>query len=93
MRAVEKFYSVAEVSLLLSLCSKTVLEKIKARDLGTEVVNLGSELRPDYRVPASGINAWLESRRVFSVPGIAARSVGELRRKVLADGHRETVSG
>ena len=84
MRAVEKFYSVAEVSLLLSLCTKTVLEKIKARDLGEDVVNLGSELRPDYRVPASGINAWLDSRRIFSEPGIAARSTGELRRKVSA---------
>lgn len=90
MRAIEKFYSVAEVSLLLSLCSKTVLEKIHARELGTAVVNLGSDVRPDYRVPASGINAWLESRRVFSEPGIAARSVGELRRKVLAHGPRET---
>jgi len=81
MRAVEKFYSVAETALLLSLCTKTVIEKLKARDLGSDVVNLGSELRPDYRIPASGINAWLESRRVFLEPGIAARSTGELRRK------------
>jgi len=85
MRAVEKFYSVPETALLLSLCTKTVIEKLKARELGEEVVNLGTEQRPDYRIPASGINAWLNSRRVFSEaladPGIAARSVGELRRK------------
>ncbi len=87
MRAVEKFYSVAETALLLSLCTKTVIEKLKARSFGVEVVNLGSEARPDYRIPASGINAWLESRRVFSFSqdaGIAARSTGELRRKAAA---------
>ena len=81
MRAVEKYYSPAEVSLLLSLCTKTVIEKLKAGDFGEQVVNLGSELRPDYRIPASGMNAWLERRRVFTEPGIAARSAGELRRK------------
>ena len=81
MRAVEKFYSVHETALLLSLCSKTVIEKLKARAFGEAVVNLGSDLRPDYRIPASGINAWLDSRRVFSEIGISARSTGELRRK------------
>jgi len=84
MRAVEKFYSVAETALLLSLCTKTVIAKLKARELGEEVVNLGSEARPDYRIPASGINAWLAARRVFSEIGIAARSTGELRRKATA---------
>lgn len=83
MRAVEKFYSVSETALLLSLCTKTVIEKLKARELGEDVVNLGSDLRPDYRIPASGINAWLAERRVFSFStvGMAARSTGELRRK------------
>ena len=87
MRAVEKFYSVAETALLLSLSTKTVIEKLKARDLGEEVVNLGSDARPDYRIPASGINGWLEARRIFSFSqdaGIAARNIGELRRKVAA---------
>lgn len=86
MRAVEKYYSVAEACLLLSLCSKTVLERLKARELGEDVVNLGSEQRPDYRIPASGLNAWLDRRRVFSETsfpnGIAARTPGELRRKL-----------
>jgi hypothetical protein len=89
MRAVEKFYSVAECALLLSLCDKTVIVKLKAREFGADVVNLGSELRPDYRVPASGLNAYLAARRLFSdqtvniiPPGIAARTIGELRRKV-----------
>lgn len=86
MRAVEKFYSVAETALLLSLCPKTVIGKLKARELGEDVVNLGSEERPDYRIPASGINAWLARRRVFSELGIAARSPGELRRKAAEGG-------
>ena len=83
MKAVEKFYSVAECALLLSLCDKTVIGKLKAREFGAGVVNVGSEVRPDYRVPASGLNAWLESRRVFcEAPGISARTETELRRKV-----------
>lgn len=86
MKAVEKFYSVAECELLLSLCAKTVIVKLKAREFGADVVNLGTEQRPDYRVPASGLNAYLASRRVFSETveiGIAARTTGELKRKVL----------
>lgn len=84
MRAVEKFYSVAEVALLLGFCTKTVTKKLKAGDFGSEVVNLGSEQQPDYRAPASGVNSYLEARRIFlePEPGVAARSVGELRRKV-----------
>lgn len=81
MRAVEKFYSVAETALLLSMCTKTVIERLKSREFGEDVVNLASEARPEYRIPASGINAWLSRRRVFSELGIAARSEGELRRK------------
>lgn len=83
MRAVEKFYSAAETCLLLS-SRATVMRRLKAGGLGTDVVNLGSHEAPDYRIPASGINAWLESRRVFLEPGIMARGVGELRRKAAA---------
>jgi hypothetical protein len=81
--AVEHFYSVQAASLLLGLSTKTVLVKLKAGDLGRGVVNLGGSQRPDYRIPASGLNGYLNSRRVFSeTPApIATRSVGELRRK------------
>ena len=86
MKAVEKFYSVADCALLLSLCPKTVIVKLKAREFGDAVVNLGSELRPDYRVPASGLNGYLETRRLFRrvnlQVGVSARTAGELRRKV-----------
>lgn len=90
MAAVEKFYSVDETALLLSLCTKTVLHKLKTGEMGQEVVNLGSDIRPDYRIPASGINTWLQKRRVFSEPGISARSTGELRRKINASAGVET---
>lgn len=84
MKAVEMHYTVAQVSLLVGLCTKSVLAKVKAREFGADVVNLGSELRPDYRLPASGVNAFLASRRVFSESvGISARSTGEIRRKAL----------
>ena len=85
MRVVEKFYSIAETALLLSLSDKTVRRRLEAGELGVDVVNLGSDAQPDYRIPASGINAWLAARRVFLEPGITARSVGELRRKATAE--------
>jgi hypothetical protein len=80
MKAVEIFYTVQSVALLLGLCEKTVIVKLKAREFGAEVVNLGSMQRPDYRIPASGVNGYLTARRVFLDMGIPARSVGELRR-------------
>lgn len=75
------YYSVAEVSLLMRLHEKTVLLKMHDGEFGDGVVNLGTEAGPDYRIPASGVNAYLERRRIFREPGIAARSIGELRRK------------
>lgn len=85
MKAVEMYYSVTETAFLLRCCTKTVLEKLRGREFGDQVVNLASAERPDYRIPASGLNAFLERRRVFTEPpGVAARSEGELRRKVAA---------
>ena len=84
MKAVEMYYSVTEAAFLLRVCTKTVLGALKARALGDEVVNLGSPARPDYRIPASGLNGYLAARRVFPAPGTPARSPGELRRTVAA---------
>jgi hypothetical protein len=82
MKAIEMYYSVDAASIMLSVCSKTILRKIKSGELGKDVVNLGSDERPDYRIPASGINGLLDARRIFSDPSpIAARTEGELRRK------------
>jgi len=75
-------YTPAEVALLLRLCTKTVIQKMKSKEFGERIANVGSEERPDYRIPAEGINAYLERRKVFTEPGVAARTTGELRRKV-----------
>lgn len=86
MSAVEKYYSVTECALLMSVSKKDVVRKLKAGEFGEDIVNIGTEKRPDYRIPASGWNQYVRARRVFTnsnEPGIAARSVGELRRKVL----------
>jgi hypothetical protein len=82
MRVVEKFYSVTETAMLLSCSNDTVVVRMKAGEFGYDCVNLSTgNKRPDYRIPASGINGYLERIRVFTEPGIAARNVGELRRK------------
>lgn len=83
---VELYYTPEELAILLRLHVKTVLRQIREREFGAEVVNLGSEARPDYRVPSGGVNGYLAARRVFfegdgGELGVAARSVGELRRK------------
>ena len=83
MRVVEKFYSVGETAMLLSVCTKTIRRQLSAGAF-VGVVNVGGGIQPDYRIPTSAINAWLERRRVFTEPGIAARCVGELRRKAQA---------
>jgi excisionase family DNA binding protein len=77
-RAVEKYYSVQEVALLLSFSERWVRDQVQSGRLD-RVVRIGR----DVRVPASAINALLEmhSGRPRMV-GIPARSVGELRRKL-----------
>jgi excisionase family DNA binding protein len=84
MSVAEKYYSVAEVALLLSCSADTVKRRIKSGKLGLGVVNIGEDGKgADWRVPASGLNAYLQARRLFNEaePGVTARSIGELRRK------------
>lgn len=80
MKVVEKYYTVQEAALLLSVSTRTIERRLSAREFG-DVVNLGTADRPAYRIPASGLNAYLEAHKLFTEPGIAARSIGELRRK------------
>lgn len=87
MKAVEKYYTVSDVALLLSIHNDTVVVRMKAGEFGEQCANLAvGDARPDYRIPASGINAYLDRRRVFVAPpeGISARTTGELRRKAAA---------
>jgi len=84
MRAIEKYYTIAQAAWQLELSGKTITQRMLAGEFGREIVNLGGEGKAaDWRIPASGLNAWLDTRRLFSAPPqpIAARSVGELRRK------------
>lgn len=81
MNVVELHYTVDEVCLLLRLHRETVIKRMRAGEFGTEVANLGSEQRPDYRIPSSAIKSHLAEHFIFTEPGIAARSLGELRRK------------
>lgn len=48
---------------------------------GRDVVNLGTDKAPDYRIPESGLQAYQMRRRVFVDEPIAGRTEGELRRK------------
>lgn len=85
MRAVEIYYTVQECALVIRLSDRTVKDKAKAGEFGQGVVDLGTLKKPDYRIPGSGINAYLDARRLFSEStdpvGISARTEGELRRK------------
>lgn len=83
MRAIEKYYTTAEVAVLLSVSKRTVMRRLK--EFGA-VVDLGSDGNHDYRIPASGVNAYLDPRQVFSEPGTSAQSVGELKRKSAVSG-------
>lgn len=69
----ERHLTPDEVALRLHLHVKTVRGKIRAREFGATVVNVGSEVRPEYRVPVSAVEAWLLSRRVFLEPGLLRR--------------------
>lgn len=78
-RAVEKYYSVGEVALLLGFSEKWVRTKISSGVFPGTV-----DCEGDIRVPASDVNAYLDSHRVFEPTPISARSEGELRRKLNA---------
>lgn len=77
-------YSVAEVAFLLRLCEKTVLRKLHDREFGEGVINVGGFERPDYRIPASGVNAYVDKHKIFAELGIAARSAEDLRQRTKA---------
>jgi hypothetical protein len=95
MSAVEKYYSVNELIELLSVSEKTIRRRIKSGAFG-KVVDVGTVTRPCIRVPATGVNAYLERHQVqrrsrpdvFEAMGMKARTAAELRRK-LANAHGE----
>ena len=75
-RAVEKYYSPAELAVLLAFSEAWVRRHVSSGAFPGAVA-----LDRDLRIPASSVNAFLDSRRYDLPEGIAARSLGELRRK------------
>lgn len=88
----ELHFPVDEVASRLRLCDATVRRKLERGEFGDQIVDLGGG---DIRVPLSGIEFFLsQGRRVYRErkpkAGIAARTAGELRRKVRASGPEAT---
>lgn len=81
---VEKFYSTAEVGMLLGFGLKWVRKHLGEFQAHGTVVNVDG----DWRLSASAINGYLESRTVAlpkqGEPGVYARSATELKRKLRA---------
>lgn len=75
-RAVEKFYTVAEVALLLSFSDRWVRDRCRAGEF-PNVISIDG----DVRIPAGDVNALLEASRREDL-GVLARSKGELLRRV-----------
>lgn len=78
---VEKYYTAQELAFLLGFDRRTIIDHAKAKKFGEGVVNIEGN---DWRIPGSGVNAWLALHRVFASPiePVTARSEGELRRKI-----------
>jgi hypothetical protein len=82
-RAVEKYYTVREAAWLLGFSPAWVRKKCE------EGAFVGTvKIESDYRIPASGINQFLEARTIMHVEealervGLSARSATELKRKL-----------
>jgi hypothetical protein len=77
-RAVEKYFAVGEVALLLSLSADWVRRKVASGEFAG-VIRFDQEIR----IPASSVNAFLDAHRDLDYPsGVSARTTGELRRRV-----------
>jgi hypothetical protein len=88
VRVCELYYSIADLSTLLRFAEKTLRAKIKAGDFSPPGANgepdLGNilEISGELRVPASGVNHFLDRHRLVYDVGVKARNLGELRRKL-----------
>ncbi len=80
--AVERYYSVAQLAILLDFAPKTIRDKIIAGAFGDGVLKVDA----DSRIPVSGIRFFESNNRLFApdLEPIAARTEGELRRKLAA---------
>jgi hypothetical protein len=85
-KVVEKYYSPAEMALLLSMSEHWI--RLRCQD-GTFVVRVADEIisQPivvagEIRIPASAINAWIAQHPYVYDSGIKARNRGELARRL-----------
>lgn len=83
---VEKYYTVSELSLLLGFGAEWVRTRIHQGEFGDKCWMH----QKDIRVPASAVNAFVE-KCLIAVPeaGIAARTAGELVRKIREREHQK----
>ena len=63
-KPLQRYLKPKELAALLSVSYWTVCRQIAAREFPS-TINIGSEARPDYRVPLDEVDAWLSRRRVF----------------------------
>lgn len=89
MKVVELYYTIGDLCVLLRFGPTAIRQKIKAGefsppgadgkpDLGN-ILNVGGK---DIRVPASGVNFWMDKHRMGAVSPVKARNRGELVRKI-----------
>lgn len=95
-RVIELYYSVAELSFLLRFSDVTIRRRIKAGDFSPPDSATGQpdlsnikDISGDIRVPASGVNWFLDRHPLRYDAGIKARNTAELRRKM----HKEDLDG
>lgn len=82
IKTVEKYYTVQQLAWLLEFDRKTILEWVRGGKFGGECLNVDGS---DVRVPSSGVELWRRNHLMTlperDVEPVAARTLGELRRK------------
>jgi hypothetical protein len=86
-RVVEAYYTIGDLAVYLRLSERTVCRKVQEGEFSpggdlSNIKNLAPKgSRPELRIPASGVNWYLDKHPYSPVTPIKARSQGELRRK------------
>lgn len=81
MKVCEKYYTIADLCLLLSYSHKWIVQQIKDGKFGTGVLDINGE----YRIPASGVNLFVE-QHPFLPEGIKPRARGSFLRPMRVNG-------
>lgn len=68
----EMHYAPARIAALLAMNVRVVRRKIRAGEF-PGAVNIGSDNRPDYRVPVCGLDRWLSQRQVVRAERVRPR--------------------